>query len=776
LATRADAFGQILYQDTSPTTHQDYTYDGLGRLVRAGASFTGQANDLAADGASTYTRDPSGDVVGEANGTSKRIAWTDLHDDVVGQFDPTSTTLTGSTSYDPLGRVLASVSMVGTLGYQSEYTDLSSGRVNMAARWYNSATGQFDTRDTVGLNPVPNSVRANRFAYGDANPLTTTDPTGHWGLGSLIKSVTSAVVNTAKAVVSTAVSVVTTAYKATVSWVEDRIDDVKQFAKNVYQAAKNVVTKVVNAVSNVVKKVANAVKAGTQWIAEKAQDAVQAAKQAAVQLAQTAVTAVNNARQAVSAAVHTIQDAAKSVGNWVAEHKDLLIEIAAIGAGIAAGLACTALTAGAGALACMVGAAALVNLAKDAAQGNIHSIGDALWSVGIGAVEGLAGGAGGIVGGKIAGLVATKFGGLAASTLGRIGVGALTGAVNGAVSGAIGGAVSGAARYARDCGDNCSFSGAGMAALTGAKDGAIAGAAMGAAAGGFGGYRNKPTTSCNGGAHSFAPATRVVMADGSTRPIAEINIGDKVKATDPATGKTEAKPVTALHLNRDKALTTLTLVTAGGTTAVLATTQNHPIWDAASKTWVEAAKLQPGRSVTTTVEGGTGTIGAVDNRTGSSLMRDLTVADIHTYYVVAGGGTVLVHNCGGTETAPSGQPHSARCECASGAPPRIVRNTGGVRGDTATRTQDIGLQFDIMDEYPDWTHVAGGTRPQQRVYNPDRTQYKQPDLIFKNEAGEPVYFQTADVRPDGTFDPREIANAEWLAQNGGGQVIMVPKK
>ena len=81
--------------------------------------------------------------------------------------------------------------------------------------------------------------------------------------------------------------------------------------------------------------------------------------------------------------------------------------------------------------------------------------------------------------------------------------------------------------------------------------------------------------------HSFAPTTRVLMADGTTKPIGEINIGDKVKATDPTTGKTEAKPVTALHLNRDKELTTVTRCEQAASpvpprTDTLETTQNHP--------------------------------------------------------------------------------------------------------------------------------------------------------------------------------------------------------
>ncbi|MFI9006806.1 RHS repeat-associated core domain-containing protein [Actinosynnema sp. NPDC053489] len=44
--------------------------------------------------------------------------------------------------------------------------------------------------------------------------------------------------------------------------------------------------------------------------------------------------------------------------------------------------------------------------------------------------------------------------------------------------------------------------------------------------------------------HSFVAATLVLMADGSTKPIAEVQIGDKVKATDPP----PAKPPTAPSL------------------------------------------------------------------------------------------------------------------------------------------------------------------------------------------------------------------------------------
>jgi len=39
-------------------------------------------------------------------------------------------------------------------------------------------------------------------------------------------------------------------------------------------------------------------------------------------------------------------------------------------------------------------------------------------------------------------------------------------------------------------------------------------------------------------------------------------------------------------------------------------------------------------------------------------MRDLTVARVHTYYVVAGTTPVLVHNCGGAHASPETAPDS----------------------------------------------------------------------------------------------------------------------
>ncbi|WP_410814556.1 LamG-like jellyroll fold domain-containing protein [Micromonospora sp. 067-2] len=425
--TRTDAFGQVVSQQSAGGT-QTYTYDGLGRAVRPGHSYTGLGNDLAGDASATYVRGPSGEVVGTTGGGSQRMVWTDLHSDVVGQFSPTGTALAGSVTYDPLGKALNTSGLLGQLGYQSEWTDALTSRVNMHARWYNTDTGQFDTRDTASNSPLPDSINANRYQYGDANPLTVTDPSGHFGLGSLKKSFNRAVSSVSSSVrsyassaysyassyassaysyASSAYSAAKTTVKKTASRAKAAVQKKYHQAKKKYNQVKKQVKKKYNQVKRAVKK---KVDQARKAVAKKAAAVKKRAKQAAAKLKQAGKKVAAKAQRVVKKATTAVRDAANSTTKWVKDHKDVLIEIAAVGGAILAGLACTAVTAGAGAIACMAGTAALINLAKDAAQGDIHSIGDALGSLGTGAVTGLIGGAGGAVAARVGAVVAKKVG------------------------------------------------------------------------------------------------------------------------------------------------------------------------------------------------------------------------------------------------------------------------------------------------------------------------------------------------------------------------------
>ncbi|BBH68009.1 hypothetical protein ACTI_46940 [Actinoplanes sp. OR16] len=146
------------------------------------------------------------------------------------------------------------------------------------------------------------------------------------------------------------------------------------------------------------------------------------------------------------------------------------------------------------------------------------------------------------------------------------------------------------------------------------------------------------------GCHSFAPSTLVLLADGSTKRIKDLVIGDEVVATDPETGETADKEVVATHINQDKEFTDLQVKDEKGVVSELKTTVNHPFWSLTDKAWVEAVDLESGDRLTST-NGGVLTVERTRSYIGLRTMYDITVDDIHTYFVLAGTAPVLVHNC-----------------------------------------------------------------------------------------------------------------------------------
>ncbi|MGA5759772.1 polymorphic toxin-type HINT domain-containing protein [Nonomuraea bangladeshensis] len=157
-----------------------------------------------------------------------------------------------------------------------------------------------------------------------------------------------------------------------------------------------------------------------------------------------------------------------------------------------------------------------------------------------------------------------------------------------------------------------------------------------------------PIYSC-GEPNSFIAGTRVLMANGGTKPIEDVKIGDKVVAADPETGRTESRPVTALIEGKGvKHLVKITVDvgTAGSTAAAdLVATDNHPFWVPELQRWVAAAQLQPGVWLRTSA-GTHVQIARVQSWIAVHRVYNLTVDDLHTYHVVAGDQAILVHNAG----------------------------------------------------------------------------------------------------------------------------------
>ncbi|MFD7323978.1 polymorphic toxin-type HINT domain-containing protein [Streptomyces sp. NPDC059875] len=148
--------------------------------------------------------------------------------------------------------------------------------------------------------------------------------------------------------------------------------------------------------------------------------------------------------------------------------------------------------------------------------------------------------------------------------------------------------------------------------------------------------------------NSFVPGTLVVAADGRTIPIEDLKVGDKVLATDPETGETVEKAVTDTIIGTgEKNLVSITIDTDGATgndIASVTATDGHPFWVPTLHAWIDATKLAPGQWLRTSA-GTHVQITAVKRWTQQATVHNLTVANIHTYYVLAGQTPVLVHNC-----------------------------------------------------------------------------------------------------------------------------------
>ncbi len=152
-------------------------------------------------------------------------------------------------------------------------------------------------------------------------------------------------------------------------------------------------------------------------------------------------------------------------------------------------------------------------------------------------------------------------------------------------------------------------------------------------------------SACN----SFLPGTLVLLANGGRKPIEKLRTGDKVLATDPGTGRTTGRTVVATIVGQGtKNLVSVTVDVdgpAGDRTGTVVATDGHPFWVPELGEWLKATDLRVGQWLRTSA-GTLVQVAAVQRWTQTAPVHNLTVDDIHTYYVVAGNTPVLVHNCG----------------------------------------------------------------------------------------------------------------------------------
>ncbi len=127
------------------------------------------------------------------------------------------------------------------------------------------------------------------------------------------------------------------------------------------------------------------------------------------------------------------------------------------------------------------------------------------------------------------------------------------------------------------------------------------------------------------------------MADGTRKPIEDVEVGDMIMASDPQTNEQAPRRVEAVHVHKD----TVRDIQVDGET--ITTTEDHPFWSVDRQSFERADSLLVGERVL----GADGRPRVVSGRIGTSTGRtalayNLSVQDIHTYHV--GTREILVHN------------------------------------------------------------------------------------------------------------------------------------
>ncbi|MFB6937430.1 polymorphic toxin-type HINT domain-containing protein [Streptomyces chartreusis] len=180
----------------------------------------------------------------------------------------------------------------------------------------------------------------------------------------------------------------------------------------------------------------------------------------------------------------------------------------------------------------------------------------------------------------------------------------------------------------------------------------------------------------------FLAGTDVLMADGTTKDIEDVELGDKVLATDPKTGESGPRRVTRLIVTEDdKHFNELSIATPDGIEKLTATYE-HPFWSPSERKWVEAGDLEPGMTLLTD-EGDTVIVTANRSFTKHARTYNLTIDDLHTYYVLAGVTPILVHN-------------STPCEPSVGGGANLSNLSGSVIARIQNAANRIGKPISLV--------------------------------------------------------------------------------
>jgi RHS repeat-associated protein len=610
-----DAFDRLIEVGSTK-----YTYDGADRVVARGTtpfSYAGFGIDPVADGAATYGRDASGSLLSIGAGADKRLTVSDRHGDVIGGMAASGTGMADSTAFDPFGKVTAGTGTQRQVGYQGDWTDPATGQVNMGARWYQPGTGGFASRDTVTGSGGP-SIMQNRYAYGAGRPLDMIDPDGHWP--KWLKKAAEVTVSVVKEV--------------------SGYNDVANFIRNpslgnFLWAASNFVP--FGKVAKLAKGARYLYKA-TKSARKYGDDAVSAGRR----FGDDAASGVRRYGDDAASSARKYGDDVGSRGKSSWSRRGGSDFKHASGRGFVTAAQHAAERAAAAARAAAARRAAMRAITEraqaaiaHAAKNNPLPILQAALKPRV-ALKDLVSSAPSLPARKVSSVTANvqdgnKVWATVKATIIKPGTSVVQSVAEQAVTDYANSQIPG-------LGDVLSLVGPARHRGNGAADDA----------GDRARSRANGTCPITRDRNSFTGDTPVLMADGTVKRIDQIREGDEVRATDPTTGETANRTVTDTrsHIS-ERALYEITVTDGGTASTVTASTvtatDEHPFWVESIQKWKYAKDLNTG-DLLRTAAGTYVQITAVQQRTAAQLVHNLTVDDLHTYYVVAGNQTLLVHN------------------------------------------------------------------------------------------------------------------------------------
>jgi len=137
---------------------------------------------------------------------------------------------------------------------------------------------------------------------------------------------------------------------------------------------------------------------------------------------------------------------------------------------------------------------------------------------------------------------------------------------------------------------------------------------------------------------SFSSDTGVLMANGTTKPISDVEVGDLVSAKDPETGEVAPQRVlrTLPHVDR-----LLVFETSAGQ---IWTTEDHLYWNVTDSEWQQSQDLSAGDALLSATGALVTAVGLDWQTARVDLAYDLDVSGFDTFFVVVGEESALVHN------------------------------------------------------------------------------------------------------------------------------------